>query len=76
MRSATETQRHGEKQKKRSLRATWHAIYSFPTDHFPLILPEVHPIAAFFILRRLKHLGYSNCKVQTTAKGLVVHAQR
>jgi len=76
LKSATETQRHGELRKKRSLRATWLAIRWTPTDHFPLILPDVHPIAAFFILRRLKRLGYSNCKVQTTAKGLVVHAQR
>jgi len=76
MKSVTEAQKHGEKQKRRSLRATWRAIRSLPLDHFPLILPEVHPIAAFFILWRLKHLGYSNCKVQTTAKGLVVHAQR
>lgn len=53
---------------------TWRAIRSTPTDHFPQILPDVHPIAAFFILRRLKHLGYSNCKVETTAKGLVVYA--
>jgi hypothetical protein len=41
-----------------------------------LMLPQVHPIAAFFILRRLKRLGFSNCKVVTTHKGLVVHAQR
>ncbi len=75
MRTATEPQRHGEKQKRRSLRATWRTIYSFPTGHFPLFLPGVHPIAAFFILRRLKRLGYSNCRVHTTAKGLVVHAQ-
>ncbi|HEX9079938.1 MAG TPA: hypothetical protein VF795_10140 [Desulfuromonadaceae bacterium] len=76
MKSATEPQRHRGEQRRRSLKATWQAIRSIPTDHFPLILPGVHPIAAFFILRRLKRLGYSNCKVQTTAAGLVVHAQR
>jgi hypothetical protein len=65
-----------EKRERYSFQATWRAISSCPTDHFPLILPYVHPIAAFFILRRLKHMGYSNCRVQTTAKGLVVHAQR
>lgn len=76
MRTTTETRRHGKNPPGCSLRATWRAIRSIPVDHFPLILPGVHPIAAFFILRRLKRLGYSNCKVHTTAKGLVVHAQR
>jgi hypothetical protein len=71
----TEAQGRG-KPKGYSLQATWQAIRSLPTDHFPLMLPGVHPLAAFFILRRLKRLGYSNCKVQTTAKGLVVHAHR
>jgi hypothetical protein len=56
--------------------ATWRAIREIPADHFPLILPGVHPIAAFFILRRLKRLGFSDCRVQTRAGGLVVHAQR
>jgi hypothetical protein len=40
------------------------------------MLPNVHRIAAFFILRRLKKLGFSNCRVDKTAKGLVVYAQR
>lgn len=57
-------------------RATWRAIHALPTDHFPLILSGVHRVAAFFILRRLKRLGYSNCRVDSTAKGLVVYAQR
>jgi hypothetical protein len=59
-----------------SIGATWRAIYFHPGDHFPLILPGVHPIASFFILRKLKHLGYSNCRVTTSEKGLVVHAHR
>lgn len=59
-----------------SLRATWQAICNLPTDHFPLILPGVHPIAAFFILRRLKHLGYSDCRVVSSKKGVVAHAHR
>ena len=46
------------------------------TDVFPLILAEVHPIASFFILRRLKRLGFSDCRVSTSDKGLVVHAHR
>ncbi|MGD0586211.1 MAG: hypothetical protein ABSA86_10640 [Oryzomonas sp.] len=58
------------------VRATWQAIRKLPLGNFPLVLPHVHPIAAFFILRRLKRQGFSNCKVVTTPKGLVVHAQR
>ncbi len=57
-----------------SFSATWRAIRTIPTDHFPLMLPGVHPIAAWFILRRLKRLGYSNTKVTSTGKGIVVHA--
>lgn len=57
-------------------KATWQAISNPPTDHFPLILPNVHRVAAFFILRRLKRLGFSNCRVDSTAKGLVVYATR
>ena len=61
---------------KKSFSATWRAMIDLPTDHFPLILPDVHKVAAFFILRRLKRLGYSNCRVDSNAKGLVVYAQR
>jgi hypothetical protein len=61
---------------KCSFSATWRAISSLPDAHFPLILPGVHPIASFFILRRLKRLGYSNCNVTASDKGLVVHAHR
>jgi len=59
-----------------NLKATWRAITALPTDAFPLILADVHPIASFFILRRLKHQGYSNCRVIASEKGLVVHAHR
>ena len=59
-----------------SFKATWRAVCAFPTDHFPLILPGVHPLASFFILRRLKGLGFSDCRVVSTEKGLVVHAHR
>lgn len=55
---------------------TWRAICSLPDEHFPLILPAVHPFASLFILRQLKRRGYSNCNVTTSAKGLVVHAHR
>jgi hypothetical protein len=61
---------------KCSISATWRAILSLPGTHFPLILPGVHPIASFFILRRLKRLGYSNCNVTASDKGLVVYAHR
>jgi hypothetical protein len=59
-----------------SLRATWQAMRTIPLAHFPLMLPGVHPLASFFILWRLKGLGYSNCRVVTAEKGLVVHAHR
>ena len=62
--------------KRYSIKATWQAITNLPTEHFPLLLPGVHRVAAFFILKRLKRLGYSNCKVDSTGKGLVVYAQR
>ena len=61
---------------KTDWKRTWQAINALPTDHFPLILPGVHRLAAFFILRRLKRLGYSNCRVDSTQSGLVVYAQR
>jgi len=59
-----------------TIRATWRAVRFLPTTHFPLILPAVHPLASFFILRKLKRLGYSNCNVTASDKGLVVHAHR
>ena len=71
-----EAGRDGERRGKCRALATWHAIRKLPLENFPLMLPHVHPIAAFFILRRLKRLGFSNCKVVTTPKGLVVHAKR
>ena len=61
---------------KTDWRATWQAMTNLPTDHFPLLLPGVHRVAAFFILRRLKRLGFSNCRVDSNRKGLVVYAQR
>lgn len=76
MTPVTETRRPIEGGKNRSLKATWRAIHSIPTDHFPLILPGVHPIAAPFILRQLKRRGFSNCKVSTSTTGLMVQAHR
>lgn len=74
--AATEAGKHGERRGRYRARATWDAIRKLPLGNFPLMLPHVHPIAAFFILRRLKRQGFSSCKVVTTPKGLVVHAQR
>lgn len=65
-----------KKAAKWSISATWRAVRSLPGAHFPLILPGVHPIASFFILRKLKRMGYSNCNVTASDKGLVVHAHR
>lgn len=59
-----------------SLAATWKAIIDPPVEGFPRLIPDAHPIAAFFILRRLKHLGFSNCRVTSTGTGLLVHAER
>lgn len=61
---------------KTDWRATWQAMTDLPTDRFPLVLPDVHPLAAFFILRRLKRLGFSNCRVDSSSTGLEVYAQR
>jgi hypothetical protein len=67
-------------QDKRRMRfscgATWLAIRSIPLDHFPLILPAVHPVASPFILRQLKRRGFSNCRVVSGSNGLCVFADR
>ncbi len=64
------------KNNRTSISATWRAITALPTDHFPLIIPGAHRIAAFFILWKLKRMGYSSCRVDSSNKGLVVHARR
>lgn len=61
---------------KTDWKATWQAITALPTDHFPLLLPRVHRMAAFFILRQLKRQGFSNCRVDSSTNGLVIYAQR
>ena len=70
--STATPRRHG----KYNLRATWRAIRNLPSRNFPLTLPRVHPVAAFFILRRLKREGFSDCRVEATADGLTVLARR
>lgn len=64
------------KKDRTSIKATWRAVTAVPTEHFPLILPGVHKIAVFFILKKLKRLGYSGCRVDISKNGLVVHARR
>jgi len=43
--------------------------------HFPLILPGVHPLLAPLIMFRLKRRGFSNCRVEVSRNGLIVHAE-
>jgi hypothetical protein len=45
-------------------------------QHFPLILPGVHPLVAPLIMFRLKRRGFSNCRVEVSGGGLVVFADR
>ena len=65
-----------DKRKKRSLRATWKVLAGITFSHFPLILPGVHPLIAPLIMFRLKRRGFSNCRVETSRNGLIVHAER
>jgi hypothetical protein len=59
-----------------SLTSTLKVLRLLSGAHFPLVLPGVHPLASLFILRKLKRLGFSNCRVVSSEKGLVVHAHR
>ena len=65
-----------EKRGKRSLRASWKVLAGIELNHFPLILPGVYPLLAPLIMFRLKRRGYSNCRVDVSANGLIVHADR
>ena len=65
-----------KKQRRVSFKATWKALWRTPFNHFPLILPGVHSLLAPLIMFRLKRRGYSNCRVEVTDGGLVVHAVR
>jgi len=68
--------RAGKKRGKRSLAATWKALRGITFSHFPMILPGVHPLLAPLIMFRLKRRGYSNCRIEVSANGLIVHADR
>jgi hypothetical protein len=52
------------------------ALASMSYAHFPLILSGVHPLVAPLIMFRLKRRGFSNCRVEVLASGLVVFADR
>lgn len=67
-------QKQAIKQRRVSFKATWEALWRMSFSHFPLILPGVHPLLAPLIMFRLKRRGYSNCRVEVTQSGLVVHA--
>jgi len=69
-------QKQADKQRRVSFQATWNTLWRFSYNHFPQILPGVHPLLAPLIMFRLKRRGYSNCRVEVTGSGLVVHAVR
>ena len=72
--SLADSLRSTNKRNRADWKSTCLAIFNLPTGQFPLVLPDVHRIAVFFILRRLKRLGYSNCRVDCTSEGLIVYA--
>ncbi|MEA5113210.1 MAG: hypothetical protein VB050_04215 [Geobacteraceae bacterium] len=47
-----------------------------PAGSYRVFLPEVSPLAAPFILFRLKRGGYSACRVTVIDRGLLVSASR
>jgi hypothetical protein len=65
-----------KKQRRVDLKATFNALLGMPYNHFPLILPGVHPLIAPLIMFRLKRRGFSNCRVEVSGSGLVVYADR
>jgi len=69
-------EKRGTERNKTSLRATCKALRGITFNHFPLILPGVHPLLAPLIMFRLKRRGFSNCKVEVSRNGLIVHAER
>jgi hypothetical protein len=67
---------HGGKTYSHNLKATVNALLGMSYAHFPQILPGVHRLVAPLIMFRLKRRGYSNCRVEVSASGLVVYADR
>jgi len=62
--------------RKVNFKATVNALMGISYNHFPLILPGVHPFLAPLIMFRLKQRGFSNCRVEVGCSGLVVYATR
>lgn len=62
--------------KRANLKATLNALSGMSYSHFPLILPGVHRLLAPLIMFRLKRRGFSNCRVEVAAGGLIVYAVR
>ena len=56
--------------------ATLAVLRGMTYTHFPLILPGVHRIVAPLIMFRLKRRGFSDCRVDVSASGLIVYAVR
>lgn len=61
---------------KYGFKATLRALAGMSYNHFPLIMPGVHPLVALLIMFRLKRRGFSNCRVEASGTGLVVYADR
>ncbi len=59
-----------------NVKATIRALLAMSYSNFPLMLPGVHPLVAPLVMFRLKRRGFSNCRVEVTGTGLVVHADR
>lgn len=74
--SYSKKHKQAKKERRVTFLATWNAFWRFSFNHFPLMLPGVHPVMAPLIMFRLKRRGYSNCRVESTGSGLVVHAVR
>lgn len=66
----------GKTRRKYELTATLRALTGMSYQHFPLIMPGVHPLVAPLVMFRLKRRGFSNCRVDSTGSGLVVYADR
>jgi hypothetical protein len=76
MTTAAPPRRGGKGHRTVSVRATWEAFCGIRFDHFPLLLPGVHPLLAPLIMFRLKRCGFSCCRVVALRTGLTVYAER
>lgn len=76
MKTAPYSQKLPKNRRSYNLKATLSTLLGISFAHFPLILPGVYPVVAPLIMFRLKRRGYSNCRVEVSASGLVVYADR